>query len=90
LVDSTRLRTIREGVERRAASLAAAGVDALNLHHTEWNGGRTTLVHRFGVLAFGWDAQFDRTIDALLDIGIDGIYGDDVERLTGGLGRLTA
>ena len=44
LVDSTRLRAIREGAERRAASLADAGVDALNMHHTDWNGGLTTLL----------------------------------------------
>src|SRR5437773_472664 len=50
LVDSTRLRAMRSGPERRAAELAAAGVDAVNLHHTDWTGGLSTLFHRFGVL----------------------------------------
>ena len=27
-----------------------AGIDAVNLHHTDWTGGLTTLFHRFGVL----------------------------------------
>lgn len=81
LVDSTRLRRIKEGVEQRAARLANAGVDVLNLHLDDWTGGMTTLVHRFGLLAFGWDAQHRRQIDALIAAGCDGIYSDHVERL---------
>jgi glycerophosphoryl diester phosphodiesterase len=87
LVDSTRLRRIREGPERRASALADAGIDAINLHHTDWSGGLTTLFHRFERLAFGWDAQFDRVLDGLLDIGIDGVYSDHVDRMTDALAR---
>jgi glycerophosphoryl diester phosphodiesterase len=81
LVDSTRLDRIKEGAERRAATLAAKGVDAINLHHLDWTGGLTTLFHRFGVLAFGWDAQTPRVIAELIDAGIDGVYSDHVDRL---------
>jgi glycerophosphoryl diester phosphodiesterase len=81
LVDSTSMRRVKEGGERRAASLRAAGIDAVNLHHTEWTGGLTTLFHRFGVLAFGWDAQFERVLTGLLAIGIDGLYSDHVDRM---------
>src|SRR5688572_11207889 len=81
LVDSTRLRAINEGPERRAANLAAAGVDAVNLHHSDWSGGLTTLFHRFEVHTFGWDAQLERIIAALVDIGIDGVYSDHVDRM---------
>jgi glycerophosphoryl diester phosphodiesterase len=81
LVDSTRLSRIREGVERRAATLADKGIDALNLHRLDWTGGLTTLVHRFGVLAFGWDAQIPRVLDELVDMGIDGVYSDHVDRM---------
>jgi glycerophosphoryl diester phosphodiesterase len=81
LVDSTRLDRIREGPERRAATLAAAGIDAVNMHHLDWTGGLTTLFHRFEVLAFGWDAQAPRVIAELIDAGIDGVYGDHVDRL---------
>lgn len=87
LVDSTRLRAVKEGAERRAASLAEAGIDAVNLHYTEWTGGLTTLFHRFGVLAFAWDAQHERIIRDLARMGIDGVYGDHVDRLVGVLGR---
>ncbi|MGH9247482.1 MAG: glycerophosphodiester phosphodiesterase [Acidimicrobiales bacterium] len=88
LVDSTRLRQIKEGPERRAARLAAAGIDALNLHYSDWTGGHTTLVHRFGVLAFGWDANHDRVLDELLDMGIDGVFSDHVDRMMAAVARL--
>lgn len=81
LVDSTRLDRIREGAERRAATLAARGIDAINLHQTDWTGGLTTLFHRFGVMAFGWDAQLPRVLAELVDAGIDGVYSDHVDRM---------
>ena len=81
LVDSTRLDRITAGPERRAADLAAAGVSAVNLRASEWSGGLCTLFHRFGLECFGWDAQQVRQIAALLDHGLDGIFGDHVDRL---------
>lgn len=87
LVDSTRLRALRDGPERRAAALADAGVDAINLHHTDWSGGLTTLFHRFGVLAFGWDAQHDRVLDGLLSMGLDAVYSDHTDRMVDALAR---
>jgi glycerophosphoryl diester phosphodiesterase len=86
LVDSTRLDRIKEGPERRAADLAAAGIDALNMHHLDWTGGLTTLCHRFGVLAFGWDAQSPRVLAELIDAGIDGVYSDHVDRMVDAVG----
>jgi glycerophosphoryl diester phosphodiesterase len=90
LVDSTRLRLMRQGPERRAAQLAAAGIDAVNMHHTDWTGGLTTLFHRFERLAFGWDAQHDRILDALLAMGIDAVYSDHVDRMVDALARAAA
>jgi glycerophosphoryl diester phosphodiesterase len=81
LVDSTRLRHFSEGPERRAANLAAAGIDAVNLHHSDWSGGLVALFHRFELDALGWDAQFPRTVAALLDAGIDGVFSDHVDVL---------
>jgi len=86
LVDSTTLRNMRQGPERRAAQLSAAGIDAVNLHHSEWTGGMTTLFHRFGRFAFGWDAQHERVIRSLHRMGIDGIFSDHVDRLVDTLG----
>jgi glycerophosphoryl diester phosphodiesterase len=81
LVDSTRLDRLKGGPERRAATLAAKGIDAVNMHHLDWTGGLTTLFHRFGVLAFGWDAQSPRVLGELIDSGIDGVYSDHVDRM---------
>lgn len=82
LVDSTRLARIREGPERRAALLAEAGVDAINMHHTDWTGGLTTLFHRFERFALAWDAQHERVLHEMLRMGIDGVYSDWVDRMT--------
>jgi glycerophosphoryl diester phosphodiesterase len=85
LVDSTRLRRIKEGPERRAATLAEVGVDAINMHASDWTGGLTTLFHRFERLAFGWDAQFDRVLRSLLEMGCDAVYSDHVDRMVDAL-----
>ena len=81
LVDSTRLRTMRQGPERRAAQLQAAGIDCVNLHHSDWSAGLVTLFHRFDRYAFAWDAQFERILAGLVRMGIDGIFSDHVDRL---------
>lgn len=88
LVNSTHLRQMAHGPERRAAELADAGIDSVNLHHTEWTGGLVSLFHRFGVLCFGWDAQHGRILDALLAAGIDGVYSDHVDRMVDALVRI--
>jgi glycerophosphoryl diester phosphodiesterase len=79
LVNSTRLAHMRSGPERRAAHLAEAGIDAINLHHTEWTGGLTTLFHRFERVAFAWDLQFEHTLRPVIRMGIDGVFSDHVD-----------
>jgi glycerophosphoryl diester phosphodiesterase len=85
LVDSTRLRRIKEGPERRAARLSEAGVDAVNMHWSDWTGGLTTLFHRFSRFTLGWDAQHRRQLDDLLATGIDGVFSDHVDRMVDAL-----
>ena len=85
LVCSTRRRDMRQGPERRAAQLAAAGVDGVNLHHSQWTGGLTTLFHRFERFALAWGAQHERVVRELVRMGIDGVYGDHVDRLVAAL-----
>jgi glycerophosphoryl diester phosphodiesterase len=87
LVDSTRLGRIKEGPERRAATLQSVGIDAVNLHHSDWSGGLIALFHRFERFALGWDAQFDRTLDALLDAGIDGVFSDHTDLMVGSIAK---
>lgn len=81
LVNSTRRHGVKEGLERRAAELAERDIDALNLHHTDWTGGLTTLLHRFERFAFGWDAQFERVLRDLVWMGVDGVFSDHVDRM---------
>jgi glycerophosphoryl diester phosphodiesterase len=88
LVDSTRLRTMKDGPERRASELADAGIDAVNLHHTDWTGGFVTLFHRFGIFALAWDCQFDRVLDEMLGAGIDGVFSDHVDRMMHAIAKL--
>lgn len=81
LVNSTALDDMEFGPERRAAELAAARIDAVNLRQQQWTGGLTTLFHRFDVLCFGWDAQHERQIARLIDLGVDALYSDYVDRM---------
>jgi glycerophosphoryl diester phosphodiesterase len=81
LVDSTRLNRIKEGPERRAATLAENEIDAVNMHHTDWTGGLTTLFHRFGVLTFAWDLQHEHLLRNIVRMGADGVFSDYVDRM---------
>ena len=88
LVDSSRLAKMKDGPERRLAQLADLGVAALNMHHSDWNGGLVTLAHRFERLAFAWDAQFDHTLTELLRMGVDAVYSDWVDRMVDAAGAI--
>ena len=79
LVNSTRITKMKEGPERRAATLAERGIDGVNLHHTDWHGGLTTLFHRFDRVAFGWDLQFEEQLRPCLRMGLDGVFSDHVD-----------
>jgi len=81
LVDSTRLHRIKEGSERRAAVLMSNGIDAINLHHSEWTGGLVVLFHRFERVAFGWDLQEPHILERSLLMGLDGVYSDYPDRM---------
>ncbi len=81
LVDSTRLGRIKEGLERRAATLASEGIHAVNMHHTDWNGGLVSLCHRFGLCAIAWDLQHEHVLRPVLRMGIDGVHSDWVDRM---------
>ena len=73
--------------ERHCADLAEAGIDALNLHHSDWTLGTVTLAHRFELRAFAWDTQETRHILAMLRHGIDGVYCDRVDRMVAAVGE---
>jgi glycerophosphoryl diester phosphodiesterase len=81
LVCSTRPRRVPGGVDALVPTLAASGVNVLNMHWRDWTPWSMDRVHRAGLLAFGWDAQEAQSISRLLDLGVDGIYSDWPERL---------
>ena len=81
LVDSTRLGKIKEGPERRAANLASSGIEACNMHHTDWNGGLVALFHRFNIVSFGWDMQHESVLENAIRMGLDGVFSDWPDRM---------
>ncbi|MCB1004905.1 MAG: hypothetical protein KDB35_12050 [Acidimicrobiales bacterium] len=87
LVHQAQLDRLPTGPEAHAAALRRAGVDALSMHESEWSGGTIALVHRFGRLAVAADAQYDRTLDAAIDAGIDAVRGIHVDRMVDALVR---
>jgi glycerophosphoryl diester phosphodiesterase len=87
LVHSTRLQRLKQGPERHAATLSATGIDAMNMHHTDWNGGQVVLFHRFGILAFSWDLQFDHQLEEALRMGVDAVYSDHTDTMMDVHGR---
>jgi glycerophosphoryl diester phosphodiesterase len=87
LVHSMGRRSYGDALERHASTLAKAGVAALNLREAEWSLGLVTLTHRFDLRAFAWDAQEYRRMRAVLEMGIDAIYSDHVERMVAAVGE---
>ncbi|MGH9272070.1 MAG: glycerophosphodiester phosphodiesterase [Ilumatobacteraceae bacterium] len=85
LVNSTKLERMKQGPERRAAELADLAIDAVNLHHSQWTGGLTTLFHRFDRAAFAWDLQFEHLLRNVIRMGIDGVFSDHVDVMTDAL-----
>jgi glycerophosphoryl diester phosphodiesterase len=81
LVHSERRRAIGTPLERHASDLANDGIDAMNMHHTEWSGGLVSLFHRFDVRAFAWDVQEVRHLRAVLAMDVDAVYCDRPERM---------
>lgn len=80
-VNSIRLSKIYEGPERRCANLAHNGIDVLNMHHTDWNGGLVALAHRFNLAAFSWDLQHSEQLVSALLMGVDAVYSDWPDRM---------
>lgn len=87
LVNSTRLLRLKEGPEHRAALLRREGIDVINMPYKDWNLGLRILFHRFEIKAFAWDAQQEREIQSLSEMGVDAIYSDYVDRLMKVLNR---
>jgi glycerophosphoryl diester phosphodiesterase len=80
-VHSTRVRSLDVSLEKHCSLLSESGVAALNLHHSEWTGGMTTLAHRFGLHAFAWDIQYPEQMVNILRMGMDAVYSDHADMM---------
>jgi glycerophosphoryl diester phosphodiesterase len=81
LVHSHRRSAITVPLERHAYELGSLGIDAMNLHHSEWTAGLVSLFHRFDVQAFAWDTQEVRQLRAALRMHVDAVYCDRPDRM---------
>ena len=81
LVHSDRRHAISMPLERHAFELGSIGIDAMNMHHTEWTAGLVSLFHRFDVRAFAWDTQEVRQLRAVLRMHVDAVYCDRPDRM---------
>jgi glycerophosphoryl diester phosphodiesterase len=90
LVHSQRREQIRTPLERHAYDLGNLGVDAMNMHHSDWTAGLVALFHRFDVLAFAWDAQEVRHLREALRMKVDGLYCDRPDRMVATVGEWAA
>lgn len=80
LVSSTRLSKLKKGPEMHAARMRDLGIEVMNMHHRDWNGGLVALFQRFELQCFAWDCQFVRNIQDMAKIGINGIFSDWPDR----------
>jgi glycerophosphoryl diester phosphodiesterase len=81
LVDSTRRRHMKTLPEARAERMLELGIDAINLHHSDWDAEMVLAFHRADRLVLAWDTQSEEEIGRALDLGVDGVFGDHVDRI---------
>jgi glycerophosphoryl diester phosphodiesterase len=88
LVDSTYVGFMSGGPQQRLGQLVDAGIDALNLHHSEWTAGtprpRRSTTDSF---ALAWDAQDPGSLRRLADLAVDGVFSDHVDRMVAAVGH---
>jgi glycerophosphoryl diester phosphodiesterase len=90
LVHALGRRRYGDTLEGHAAVLGREGIAALALVEPEWSLGLVTLVRRFGIAAFAWDAREVRRLRALVEMGIDGVSSDQVDRMVATVGEWSA
>ena len=91
LVADTRRRHLDHGWPAYLDALAAGGVDAVNLRSRRvrgplstwgWSASLVAQVHDAGLLAFGWGAHSAARLQALIGLGCDAVYSDEVATMT--------
>ena len=88
LVDSTRAVHMRTPPEARARRMAETGIDAINLRASDWTAEWVEIFQRHGRCAFAWDLQAEEDLERLLDLGVDAVYSDHVDRMVRSLATM--
>jgi glycerophosphoryl diester phosphodiesterase len=78
LVYATMLGVPGAMLRRTASHAAAAGVDALNLHHRLVGGGSAATVHAAGLRLFAWGLRDGRQAQRVTSTGADALFLGDV------------
>jgi glycerophosphoryl diester phosphodiesterase len=65
----------------RAERMAALGIDALNLHRSDWSAPLAQVFRSAGRKLLAWDAQDEASLAAMLALGVDGVFSDHVARM---------
>ena len=81
LVDSTRVSVMRTAPPERAERMAALGIDALNLHWSDWSESLASAFRAHGRRLLAWDAQDEPSLARVLALGVDGVFSDHVARM---------
>jgi len=81
LVDSTSVAVMRTPPGDRAERMQRLGIDALNLHHSEWSADLRDAMAARGRRVFAWDLQQPADLEAALALGVDAVYSDHVDRM---------
>ena len=81
LVRNCRLEKLRDGPERLAADLAAAGLDGAKMWASDWTGGLTTLFHRFDRYCLSEHAEQPRELAGQVQRGLDVVSSPRVDDL---------
>jgi glycerophosphoryl diester phosphodiesterase len=80
-VDSTRTSVMRTPPRERARRMVELGIDALNLHWSDWDEALAAEFRAHGRKLLAWDAQDDAALRRALALGVDGVFSDHVARM---------
>ncbi len=81
LVHSRRRRAISTPLERHAADLAAIGIDAMNMHHTDWSEGWSRCSTGSTCVRSPGTCRRCATSVPRSTMEVDGVYSDHVDRM---------
>jgi len=78
LVDSTRVAVMRTEPRERAERMVAHGIDALNLHWTDWSEALVEPFRERDRRILAWDAQDETALARMLALDVDAVVSDHV------------